>query len=70
MEANAVADPDTMVVHAYHAAIALRAVMRARRLDCLADVTSFSEFLADHTDLVEVQGSYLPNFDILFTFRL
>ena len=51
VQANTVADPNAVMIHSNHAAIALRAVMRAWRLDCLADVTSLYELVVDEDEL-------------------
>lgn len=51
VQANTVADPNAVMIHSDYTAIALRAVMRAWRLDCLADVTSLYELVVDEDEL-------------------
>ena len=51
VQANTVADPDAVMIHSDYAAIALRAMMRAWRLDCLADVTGLDELVVDEDEL-------------------
>ena len=47
MQPDAIANPNAVVVHAHHAALALGAVMGAGRLHSLADVASFIKLVID-----------------------
>ena len=70
MQADAVADPYAVVIHANNASLALGAVMRPRRFDRCAVGAPLPELFPDQAHFADVKSAHLRNLDELLTLRL